>query len=257
MGKAAALWPREYGAYAELVFPLLTAFVAGGASPSGAALAVSVVCWFLLSEPLAVLRGTRGRRVQDERSEPARRRAGWLTALGTTVAAAGVVLAPWAARLAALVPAGAAAIVLPAVLRGRPKALGAELVVATALSTMLLPVGVAGGMTLRSALPDVLVWLLTYWGATLAVHAVKARVKPELGAPWAVWAAPTLAVIAVLGGLAAAANGWVPVTAVLGLVPGTALVLAVGALRVHPRRLRRVGWSLVAANVVTLVVLVC
>jgi hypothetical protein len=41
----------------------------------------------------------------------------------------------------------------------------------------------------------------------------------------------------------------------LAVMPGALLVLGVAALRVHPRRLKRVGWSLVAANVVTLALL--
>jgi hypothetical protein len=103
--------------------------------------------------------------------------------------------------------------------------------------------------------PDTLVWLLTYWTATLTVHAIKARVKPELGAPWTLWAAPALATLVLLAGLGAAVAGPVAVLAGVAVVPGALLALAVAALRVHPRRLKRVGWSLAAANVVTLVLL--
>jgi len=256
MGTTPPLWPRAYGAYAELIFPLLTAFLAGRPSAAGAALALSVVCWFLLYEPLAIARGTRGRRLQAALGAAARGRFWWLSGLGGLAGVAGLVLAPPPARLAALVPGAAAVLVLPAVLRGRLKTLGTELVVATALSTMLLPVGLAGGMSPRSATLDTCVWLLTYWGATLTVHAVKARVKPELGAPWTLWAAPALAAAAPLMGLGAALAGWVPALVTGALLPGALLMLAVAALRVHPRRLKRVGWSLAAANVVTLVLLV-
>jgi hypothetical protein len=121
---------------------------------------------------------------------------------------------------------------------------------------MLLPVGLAGGMTLHTAAFDTVVWLLTYVAATLAVHGIKARVKPELGAPWAVWAAPTVAVAMVIAAIGIAVSGSVSAVAGLALTPGGVFVLAVAALRVHPRRLKRVGWSLAAANVVTLVLLV-
>ncbi len=252
MGTAPPLWPREYGAYAELFFPLLTAFLAGGPSAAGVAFTLAVVSWFLLYEPLAILRGARGRRRQTEVGAPAWRRAWWLGGLGALAAAVGLALAPPAARLAALVPGAAAVFVLPAVLRGRPKTLGAELLVATALSAMLLPVGLAGGMTLRSAVQAAGVWLLTYWAATLAVHAIKARAKPELTAPWTLWAAPALAAVALLGGIGATVLGPVPVFVGLALAPGAVLALTVAALRVHPRRLKRVGWSLVACNLVTL-----
>jgi hypothetical protein len=256
MGTASPLWPREYGAYAELIFPLLTAFLVGRPSAGGAALTLSVVCWFLLYESLAITRGTRGRRLQAALGEAARGRSRWLGVLGGLAAATGLVLVPPAARLAALVPGAAALLVLPAVLGGRPKSLGAELVVATALSTMLLPVGLAGAMSPRSATLDTLVWLVTYWAATLTVRAVKARIKPELGARWTLWGAPALAASALVAGIGAGVVGLVPVFVGLAPAPGALLALAVAALRVHPRRLKRVGWSLAGANVVTLVLLI-
>jgi hypothetical protein len=43
---------------------------------------------------------------------------------------------------------------------------------------------------------------------------------------------------------------------VLAVLPAVILVLIVHALRAHPRRLKRVGWALVAGNVATLVLLV-
>jgi hypothetical protein len=40
------------------------------------------------------------------------------------------------------------------------------------------------------------------------------------------------------------------------VVPSALVVLAATVLRPHPRQLKRLGWSLVAANVVTLALLV-
>ena len=73
-------------------------------------------------------------------------------------------------------------------------------------------------------------------------------------------ASPAAAASALVLPVAAALAGWSAHGIHLGLlalalVPKAALVLAVTVLDVHPRHLKRVGWSMVAADVVTLVVL--
>ena len=46
---------------------------------------------------------------------------------------------------------------------------------------------------------------------------------------------------------------WLPPAAA---VPGAAVAAALGAVRVNPRRLRQIGWTLVVADAATLVLLV-
>jgi hypothetical protein len=251
-----SLVPREYGAYAELGFPLATGFLAGGWSAAGAAFAVAVVAGFLLSEPIAVLAGARGPRARRE--ESARARVRGFTLLGVAAVAGGLamLLAPPVARLGALLPAALAVGLVPALARGRHKSLGGELLVAAALAAMVLPVGLAGGMARSPALLAFGIWLATFWLATLTVHAIKTRFKPALGQPWTVWAAPAFVVavvaIAALGVMAGRVRFPFALAAVpAALVGGVAL-----AAGVTPRHLRRVGWSLVAANLATFGLLV-
>ncbi|MDH3495482.1 MAG: YwiC-like family protein [Gemmatimonadota bacterium] len=255
MGQAPPLWPREYGAYAELGFPLLTAFLLAGPTIAGVAFAAAVSCGFLLYEPLLVARGARGRRLQEAAAPRARRRIVLLVAGGAAAGLAAFATAPPAARLAALVPGVCAVLVLFPVLRGRPKTLGTELVVATALAAMLPPVALAGGATPTHAAQLTAVWLASFWLTTLAVHAIKARAKPERRAPWTVAVTPVLALLVIVGGLLGAASQGVRPPLALALLPPALVVLAAVALKIHPRHLRRVGWTLAGANGVTLVLL--
>lgn len=226
-----AVLPREYGAYAELAFPVLSAFLAGGVSRAGLGFALAVVAGFLVREPLAVLNGVRGARLAASLGAPA-------------------------ARLGALIPGAFAVGLAPALLRGRPKTLGAEVLVALALAGMILPIGLCGTMTWKAAVLATSVWAASFVLATLSVHAIKARAKPALGGAWTLWATPALGLAIPGGGLVGAVLGRVPMAVGLAVVPSTLVVLAATVLRPHPRQLKRLGWSLVAANVVTLALLV-
>lgn len=256
MGSARALWPPEYGAYAELAFPLLTAFLLGGVNAAGVGFGMAVTCGFLLNEPLSVLKGLRGRRAQEELNAAARRRVVVLGVLGACGAAAGMVLAPGVARLAALVPAAFATALAPSVLWGRPKTLGSELLMAAALASMLPPVALAASGGVGRAATGAGAWFICFALATFAVHAIKARAKPELAAAWTVWVAPLLAAAVLAAAVASAVAVPARAFAFLSVVPSALVTLGATMLRVHPRRLKRVGWLLVTGNVVTLVLLI-
>lgn len=250
-----AILPREYGAYAELGFPLLTAFIGAGLSPAGLCFAVAVLAGFLVREPLAVLNGVRGTRLGASLGAPARRAAWVLGLLGAGGAALGLLLAPPSARLAAVVPGVAAIVLAPALLRGRPKTLAAEVVVALALSTMILPIGLSGHLAITAGVRAAVVWAASFVLATLAVHAIKARAKPDLGATWAIGLTPVLAGVVMALGIGGAVAGRWPWPVGAAVVPSGLLVIIALGSRTHPRRLKRVGWSLVGANLVTLVLL--
>ncbi|MDH4044773.1 MAG: YwiC-like family protein [Gemmatimonadota bacterium] len=255
MSTSRAILPREYGAYAELAFPLLTAHIAGGVTAAGACFTLAVISWFLAREPLAVLNGVRGARLEASLGRPARRAAWALGGLGAVGAGVGLLLASPDARLWALVPGACAVVLAPALLRGRPKTLRAEIVVAVALATMILPIGLSGRMALVAALRASAVWAASFVLATLAVHAIKARVKPDLGARWALWLTPVLAGLAVVTGFVGAGRGHWPWAVGLAVTPSAVLVATALAVGTHPRRLKRVGWSLAGANLVTLTLL--
>jgi hypothetical protein len=247
-----SLAPREYGAYAELIFPLATGLTMGGATLAGAGFATAALAGFLVSEPLAVLAGARGRRALAQATPAgARRRAVALVLAGLTAGLGALAVAPGRARLAAVVPALLAALLLPTLLRGRQKRLEAELLIAAALSAMLLPVALSGRAAVSSAMLASAVWLLTFWLATLTVHAIKARFKPALGSRWTLWGAPALGVVGVGLAVTGYGAGRVSLAALLAVVPAAIVAGAALMTGVTPRHLRRVGWSLVAANLAT------
>jgi hypothetical protein len=251
-----AFWPREYGAYAELAFPVITGFVIGGVSSAGAGFALAAACGFVVNEPLSVLKGLRGRRAQEELGAAARRHAGVIAALGAAAGTLGFAVAPGPARLAAVVAAALVATLVPSVAWGRPKTLWTEVRMAAAFAAMVGPVGLAGGAKAGWAAAASGTWFVCFLQATLAVHAIKARARPELAARWTVWAAPLLAALVVgVAGMWALARDSVPPGVAFAPVPTAVVVLAAAAGGAHPRHLKRVGWTLVAANLVTLALL--
>jgi choline-glycine betaine transporter len=97
-----SLLPREHGAYAQVIFPLLTALALGGITVSALLLVIATVTVFLAHEPVLVLLGNRGGRAKRETSAPAGRRLAWLVVVGLAAGLVGLWLAPSAARVAAL-----------------------------------------------------------------------------------------------------------------------------------------------------------
>jgi hypothetical protein len=250
-----SLAPREHGAYAELAFPLATGLLAGGPSVAGIAFAVAATAGFLLVEPLVVLAGARGARLRRDLADRARARALLLVLAGLAAALVAMLTAPPPARIAALLPAGLAAVLAPSVARGRHKHAAGELLVAAALASMVLPIGLAGGMRPAAAGLAAAIWLATFWLATVTVHAIKTRFKPALGEGWTLRAAPALAVGVVGAALLGLAAGRIPLPLALAVIPAAGVAAAALLWPVTPRHLRRVGWSLVAANLATFTLL--
>jgi hypothetical protein len=245
--------PREHGAYAQLAFPLLSGLILGRPTLPALGFALSAVVFFLAYEPLVVLLGIRGVRLQQGEGEVARRQLVVLTPLGFLLGLAALIGCPPDARLFAALPAGLLAMLLPLVPARRVKTLAGETVVAAALASMHLPIAAAGGVEGVKLWGPVLVWFAGFFLATLAVHAIKARHKQRAG--WIGAAADASAVAAVLVTLALVLA--VPQLRTLGAVLAvpTLAVLVVTAARVHPRSLKRIGWTLVAADTATLALL--
>jgi len=248
--------PREYGAYAELAFPLLTGLVSRRPTVAAVLFVIAAVAWFLVHEPFAVLRGTRGQRLQSSQGARAMVRVRVLVATGVLAGSLALAVGAADSRLAMLVPAAFALLLLPAVVQGKQKSLIAELVLAAALSSMLLPVGIASGVAWVFAWEATAVWFVSFALITFMVHGIKARHKRGVLSRWTATAAPGLALLTLAGSVTIVSTDWVPVLFGAALIPAALLVLVVNLLRVHPRQLKVVGWSVVGSNVVTLVLLV-
>lgn len=256
MPRGSSLLPREHGAYAQLAFPLATGLVVSHADAISCLFGLSASSWFLLHEPVAVLTGHRGRRSLDAFARGARRRGILLGVVGILSGIAAFVLAPPAGRMAALVPLGLASMMLPVVVHGGQKTPGGELLAIAAFAALVLPMDVSGGGSWQDAWVAGVTWFASFGLGTMVVHAIKVRHKRLERGRWVLWATPVLGLGVGGGAVVLALSGPWGITRGLAVLPAVVAVLIVHALKVHPRRLTRVGWMLVGANMVTLAMLV-
>lgn len=219
------------------------ALIAGRPGLAAAALALAVIAVFLMHEPVLVLAGHRGRRVQRDEGARAGRRLAGCAAVAVVLGGAGL-----AAGGAALVGplamvAGLAGITAVMVALHRERTLSGETWAASTLAAAAVPVAVAAGSAPEVAVRAWLCWTLGFTAVTGAVRATIAaakhrrRVAPLAATALATGAAVALAIV-VDAGLAACS-------------PLVAAALALVALPASPRHLRRIGWMLVAASVAT------
>lgn len=265
----ASLRPREHGAYAMLAFPVASGLLVGGVSLAGLSFAVLAGAGFLAHEAALVVLGRRGARVRDAAAGAAWRRLRLLALVALAAGGAFALTAPGAAWRWAILSGALGAAVVGLLLLGRTRSLTAELLVATAFATLHGVLAASAGADAAAAALGVAVWVAAFALATLSVHALKARFKrtgrgPAAGGAagtvpggWLVWAAPAAAGCALLAAVSAPWAGWsvggVPLAPPsAALAPKAVLVLAVAGLKVHPRHLKRVGWSMVVADVGTL-----
>ena len=246
-------WPREHGAYAELLFPIASGLALGhpGFVAFGFALAAALL--FLANEPLLVTLGFRGARIRDELGAAARRHLATLAVLAAICGGAALWFAPVHVRLLALAPAAIGALLVPLVFAKRLKTLGGELLAVAAFAAVHLPVGAAAGLAGVALWGPVAVWLASFVTGTLAVHAIKARQQRRdaalvLAARGVSIAATALALAVALAG---AESRWLGAAAI---VP-CAVVMVVNFLPIRTRSLKTLGWSLVATNLLALAIL--
>ena len=247
------LLPREHGAYAQLLFPLLSGLVLGSPGAASFLFTVAAMLLFLANEPLVLLLGVRGQRLQQELAVPARWQLALRATLGGAAGLAALWLAPPAARWLALVPAAFAAILVPVVLAKSLKTLPGEVVAAAAFSSMHLPVAAAGGVAGTLLWGPSLMWFTSTVVATLCVHAIKSRVTKAT--PWVIPTATWMARLALLGAMTVGAllPGWRTV-ALAACLP-LAGVVVLNHLAFSPKRLKQVGWTLTATNALAMILL--
>jgi hypothetical protein len=235
------LLPREHGTYGEILFPLTSALVLG--SPGGGAwgLACVAVTGFLAHEGVLVLTGGRGPRARRAQKHVALQSvAGWgaLALIGAVVAAPrlsgdaveGVVVAAVCSSLA----------IVNAVV-GREHSILGEGLAAVALPAWCVPVALAAGLPWPQALALWGVWAFGFVGVTCAVHVILRRSKR----------APVAS--AVMGAFACAAAG--PVFWWWAALPLSLTTVVLASIGIPTRHLRRIGWSVIVASVITLLLL--
>ncbi len=250
------LLPREHGAYAQIIFPQLTALALGNRSTAQLFWVAASVAVFIAHEPLLVLAGERGRRSHTELSERAQELGTVLSLVALGTGALGWWYAPNAARFSLLIPLACGALLLPLILNHHEKSLPGELLASLTFSTMLIPIALAGGVALGPAVTATVVWFVSFSLGTLMVRATIANAKKNVSSRWPVHASNSLGVAALIVSSALLVTDALPALAVAAILPATVITLACNLLGVHPRHLRALGWSLVASNVFALAALV-
>jgi hypothetical protein len=255
MSGSTLLLPREHGAYGQLAMALVTALAIGRLSAAGLALALAAVLAFVAHESLLVLLGQRGRRALEEDGARARRTLLLVGGAAGAAGLAGLALAPPEARVGLVPPVVLVIVGAVLVVRRLEKTAAGEMAVGAALSSSGLAVALAGGAPRLAAGAACFTWTMGFAMATMSVHAVleRARSKGQVdrGGRKAV---------AVLGLLATAfVVAWLagfPLGAPAALLPTAALSVGICLARPSAKRLKQLGWAMVASSFVTLLVLV-
>lgn len=254
-----AMLPKEHGAYGYVAFPLVTAFGVAGPSTAGLLIAVAAIAGFLGHEPLAVLLGLRGVRARREQGREAARWGIGCLAVGTIAGVAALLTIAPSARWWLLLPALPAAALAAAIGRGQEKTSRGESAAALAFSATAVPVALAGGAPVSTALAIAIPFAVLFVGGTLAVRVVILRRRGG-GDPRAA-ARTRRAAYLVVGTVSAALAlaitlAMLPAASLVAAAPGLLMTAAIAAFPPSPAKLRALGWTLVAASMLTLVVAV-
>lgn len=250
--------PREHGAYAQLVAPLVTSLAVAGVSVSSLALAIACLVAFLAHESLLVVLGVRGPRARREAGPRVQR---WLLGLVVVAAACGLAalasgpadLAPW--LLWPLVPA---TVVLAAATRGLEKRWPVEVLVALTFAGVALPLGRAAAAGARLAWGVAAPFAVVFVASTIAVRGVLLHGRPTASTGAAAVARLGAAAMAAAGvGLLALAaqRGLLPRASALAAVPGAMAVVVLAARPPSLRHLHAVGYTLGAVTLAAALVL--
>jgi hypothetical protein len=251
-------FPREHGAYGQMVFPLVTSFAVAGVSVPAVLLGLAVVAGFLAHEPLVVLLGRRGPRVRREQRRAA---AVWLsvtTAALLCAGAAALFAIPASIRWSLALPLLPALFFAAAIAAKQEKRSAAEIAVALAFSLAAVPICLAAGAHAATAGGVGAAFALIFVPATLVVRAILIDVRGG-GSPLA--ARLTRAAVLILAGgaalglAAAASRGLLPWTTLMAAAPGLATSSWMAVFPPRPSRLRAVGWTLVAVSTIAALVL--
>jgi hypothetical protein len=240
-----SLLPKEHGAYAELAVPMLAALTAGTPGTSALLLATGAWAFFLAHEPALVLLGTRGERARTEHGARAVNRLLVLGLSGAVLGSLGLVLASPVVRSASLAVAALAMAFAAVVAVGDERSTAGEVLAAITLAGAAFPVGLASGVDVGTAARAWLVWSLGFVAVIIPARSIGARRRSS---PVGIRALPAGLSLGIALAL------WGPVLGGLELVALAPLVIAGGWLGIAPpppRRLRQVGWSIVASTLLT------
>lgn len=245
-----SLWPREHGAYVQLLGPLACAALFGPRSLTSAGLVGAACAAFLAHEPLLVLLGRRGERARSQHGARAARRVALLGAVALG-AAVWIWFSGGALALALCVPVVLSLAAAGSVLMGHERTLGGQLLSASALASFPVPVLVAAGLPFSRALQFALGWMLVHVTATCAARAYVYRRKHGLDGLRRV---VLFALLGLVSSAALYAAGWLPLSFALASAPFVALALLLLMQVLELKSPKTLGWALTGANLFAVVV---
>jgi hypothetical protein len=248
------LIPREHGAYGQLLFPLFSALLIGHPAAGAYLLAAAAVAAFLGHESLMIVLGQRGARHAREHGPEARRTLAMFGGFCLVTGAVAVAVLPRGALLYLSVPVALVACAGLAVAARAERTTGGEVLVAFALSSVALPVALAGATSTVAAFTVFAVFASASAAATVAVRSMIGRVTRAGGPPPMLAGVLALGIVAALEGLGVA--GRLSPVAPYAASPVCAVAIALAVKPPAPRRLRAVGWALVAATSLSAAILV-
>jgi hypothetical protein len=253
------MFPKEHGAYGQVSLPLVAAFGVAGLSAAGALFAVTVIAGFLAHEPAFVLLGQRGTRARREQGRSA---IYWLAAsvvVGTAAAVGALALMSPPVRWAVSVPLVPAILLAIVAAGGREKSWYGEVMASLAFAGTAVPIAMAGGASIETAMAVAIPFALLFVASTLAVRVVILQVRR--GGDRRAAAATRRAALLLAGGGAmalasAALRDVLPGSVLAAAAPGLATAATVAANPPSPTHLRALGWTLVAVSIVTAVIVI-
>jgi YwiC-like protein len=248
------VFPKEHGAYGQLLFPLMTALAVGRRTVPALMLGAAAVLAFLAHEPLIVLLGQRGPRAAREQRS---RAIAWLVSTATgagVLAIAALAIAP-GVRVAAIIPALLAALLAVVIAARREHTIAGETLAAATFASLAYPVARAAGASAHAALSCASVFGALFVASTLCVHAVIQHTRrPPAAKARAAGAVVALGSIAVLRAMAA--YGLVSSIAPVAAFPVCAVAALAALIAPSARRLRLLGWTLLVTTTLSALLLV-
>lgn len=245
--------PKEHGAYGQLLLPIVTALAIGRPGFPAVALAAAAACAFFAHEPLLVLLGQRGSRAGRELRQTAIR---WFVpfAVAALVLAAAAVAAVPRGRLAVLPSILFAALLLGFIVARREHTVAGEAASAAAMASLAYPLGVWSSASSRASLSCAAAFAAIFVTGVVCVHAIIGftRRPPALmqRAAGAAIAIASLLIVFRLGSVRL-----LELVTPLAIFPACLACLALAVRPPSARRLRAVGWTLVATSVATMAIL--
>lgn len=234
--------PKEHGAYAILLIPMVTSFLSWGITTSGVCVALAAFAGFMAHEPLLVMIGNRGARAQ--RNAPsAWERCSLLVVVALLLGSYALVQANGPARIGLVACLLLAVVGFVIAVRGKHRTYAGQLLGVASLSAPSLAISLLAGAAWQTSVSTWCTWLLGFAATTSGVRSVIAAQKQK----------PRFVYLAAMVVLTTAA---ILLLLPLKLSPLSCLPMVLAGWYLHfcpppVRQIRRVGWTLVGVTLFT------